>query len=40
METEKRRLEEQLRDLDSTADTKTELVVMESEGGEHYEPDG
>ena len=40
METEKRRLEEQLRDRDSTADTKTELVVMESEGGEHYEPEG
>ena len=29
METKKRRLEEQLRDRDSTADTKTELVVME-----------
>ena len=40
METEKRRLEEQLRDCESTADTKTELVVMESEGGEHYEPEG
>ena len=40
METEKRRLEEQLRDRDSTVDTKTELMVMESEGGEHYEPEG
>ena len=40
METEKRRLEEQLRDCNSTADTKTELVGMDSEGGEHYEPEG
>ena len=40
METEKRRFEEQLRDRDSTAYTKTELEVMESEGGEHHEPEG